>query len=101
MGQLPRRFIYGAASERYVVTLDPENNDNMGCKVESRKPINHLEPSTNKTVNPPCMNELFSNLNNTPNFPFDMKKNQKISTKKGKGKVEELDMILVDRILQD
>ena len=85
----------GQLGERYVITLDPENVENMGCKVESKGPINHSGPSTNKTVNPPGMNELFSELNNTPNYPFDIKKNQKINIEKGKGKVQEVDMILV------
>ena len=87
--------------ERYVITLDPEHVDDMGCKVGSKEPINHSEPSTNKTANPPGMNELFSELNNIPNYPFDMKKNQKTSMEKGKGKAQEVDMILVDRIPQD
>ena len=91
----------GQMGERYVVTLDPEHVDDMGCKVGSKEPITHSEPSTNKTANPPGMNELFSELNNIPNYPFDMKKNQKMNTEKGKGKVQEVDMILVDRIPQD
>ena len=35
----------GQLGERYVVTLDPENVDDVGCKVESKGPINHLGPS--------------------------------------------------------
>ena len=73
----------GQMGERYVVTLDPETVDDMGCKVGSKEPINYLGPPTNKTANPPGMNELFSEVNNTPNYPFDMKKNKKNEHRKG------------------
>lgn len=91
----------GQWGERYVVTMDPEKVDDMGCKVASKGPTNPLGPSMNKTANSPGMDELFSELNNIPNYPFGMKKNQKMNTEKGKGKVQEVDMILVDRIPQD
>lgn len=91
----------GQLGERYVVTLDPWSIDNMGYQVWPSKPTNQPGPSMNKTTNPPGMNELFLDLNNTSNFPFNLRKNQKTNGKNGKEKAFDMDMILVDKITQD
>lgn len=87
--------------ERYVVTLDPWSVDDMGCRVEPSRPTNQPRPSTNKTINLPGMNELFSDLNNTPNFSFNLRTDRKANVEKGKEKSFDMHMIVVDRIPQE